>query len=281
MIPVSVIVMTRNEALNIVPCLEALSRFDQIFVVDSDSDDGTPEISAGLGATVVSFQWNGKYPKKKQWCLENLPFRNRWVLYCDADERVTPELADEIGLLMSSGPELAGYFILGQPEFAGKRHRYGSWNRKLALLDHYRACFPAFPDLDIATMWEVEGHYQPELQGPVGQLAGQLKYPMIHEEAASLHAWFDRHNRYSDWEAALLRDGRHSDLSSREKGLRRLLKRVFAGLPGRPLAAFLHSYLLRLGFLDGMPGFDRATARAFYYWQIGVKLRAHRRGPSR
>ena len=104
MIPVSVVVMTRNEAQNIGPCLEALSRFDQVFVVDSGSGDGTAEIAAGLGATVVPFQWNGAYPKKKQWCLENLPFRHVWVLYCDADERITPQLGDEIALLMSSEP---------------------------------------------------------------------------------------------------------------------------------------------------------------------------------
>jgi glycosyltransferase involved in cell wall biosynthesis len=277
MIPVSVVVMTRNESPNIGPCLKALGRFDQVFVVDSGSGDGTAEIATALGATVVPFQWNGAYPKKKQWCLENLPFRHIWVLYCDADERITPQLADEIALLMSSDPGKAGYFIHGQPVFGGIRHRHGAWNRKLALLNRRRAFFPAFPDLDIDTMWEVEGHYQPELQGP----AGQLTNPMIHEEATSLHGWFDRHNRYSDWEAALLADKRHKHLSRRERGFRRLLKRIFAGLPGRPAAAFLHSYILRRGFLDGMPGLDRAMARAFYYWQIGVKLRAHRRGPSR
>jgi glycosyltransferase involved in cell wall biosynthesis len=281
MIPVSVIVMTLNEAANIGPCLEALSRFDQVFVVDSGSGDGTAGIAAGHGAIVVPFQWNGSYPKKKQWCLEHLPFRHDWVLYCDADERVTPELADEIALLMAAGPRtgprLAGYFIFGQPVFGGKRHRHGAWNSKLALLDRQRASFPPFPDLDIDTMWEVEGHYQPDIQGA----AGQLRYPMIHDEATSLHAWFDRHNRYSDWEAALLVDGRHRNLGRREQGLRRHLKRIFGSVPGRPLTAFLHSYLLRLGFLDGMPGLDRALARGFYYWQIGVKVRTHRRGPSR
>ena len=277
MIPVTVVVMTRNEAANIRPCVRALDRFDQVFVVDSGSDDGTAEIAAELGAEVVSFQWNGRYPKKKQWCLDNLPFRHSWVLYCDADERITPELADEIALLMASGPDLAGYFLSGQPVFGGVRHRHGAWNRKLALVDRRRASFRAFPDLDVDTMWEVEGHYQPELQG----LAGSLRHAMIHEEATSLHGWFDRHNRYSDWEAALLSDGRHGQLSHRERSGRRLLKEIFTRMPGRPLAAFLHSYLLRMGFLDGMPGFDRAVARAFYYWQIGVKLRVHKRGPSR
>jgi glycosyltransferase involved in cell wall biosynthesis len=277
MIPVTVVVMTRNEAANIRPCVRALDRFDQVFVVDSGSDDGTAEIAAGLGADVVSFQWNGRYPKKKQWCLDNLALRNSWVLYCDADERITPELADEIASLMVSGTDLAGYFIPGQPVFGGVRHRHGAWNRKLALMDRRRASFPAFPDLNVDTMWEVEGHYQPELQGR----AGSLRHAMIHEEATSLHGWFDRHNRYSDWEAALLFDGRIGQLSHRERGCRKFLKGVFIRMPGRPLAAFLHSYLLRMGFLDGMPGFDRAVARAFYYWQIGVKLRVHKRGPSR
>ncbi|MGF7210287.1 glycosyltransferase involved in cell wall biosynthesis [Skermanella aerolata] len=277
MIPVSAIVMTRNEAANIACCLQTLQRFDQVFVVDSASTDGTREITAKFGATVVPFQWNGCYPKKKQWCLDNLPLRHPWVLYCDADERITSELADEIALAISGEPVVAGYFIRGQPVFGGVRHRHGAWNCKLALIDRRRASFPSYPDLDIDTMWEVEGHYQPVLQGQ----AGLLRHAMIHDEAVSLHGWFDRHNRYSDWEAALLADGRHEQLSRRETGMRRLLKAIFAKLPGRPIAAFLHSYLLRLGLLDGVPGFDRAVARAFYYWQIDVKLRVHRRGPSR
>lgn len=104
-----------------------------------------------------AFQWNGCYPKKKQWCLDNLPLRHPWVLYCDADERITSELADEIALAISGEPVVAGYFIRGQPVFGGVRHRHGAWNRKLALIDRRRASFPSYPDLDIDTMWEVEG----------------------------------------------------------------------------------------------------------------------------
>ena len=99
--------------------------------------------------------------------------------------------------------------------------------------------------------------------------------------AAAVRLHVVTEDRYSDWEAALLFDGRIGQLSHRERGCRKFLKGVFIRMPGRPLAAFLHSYLLRMGFLDGMPGFDRAVARAFYYWQIGVKLRVHKRGPSR
>ncbi|MCV6801114.1 glycosyltransferase, partial [Achromobacter ruhlandii] len=95
-IPVSVVVMTKNEERNIAKCLKALAEFDEVFVVDSNSTDATCAMAAALGAKVSNFNWNGKYPKKKQWCLEQLPFTHPVVLYVDADEEMTPELAAEI-----------------------------------------------------------------------------------------------------------------------------------------------------------------------------------------
>jgi glycosyltransferase involved in cell wall biosynthesis len=274
-IPVSVVVMTRDEAANIGACLASVSRFAEIFVVDSGSRDGTAAIAKSMGARVVDFRWDGKYPKKKQWCLDALPFSHDWVLYLDADERVTAALAGEIAGLMAAGPAASGYHIPGRPVFAGRPLRFGAWNSKIALLDRRRASFPPVPDLDVASMWEVEGHYQPSLAGA----AGRLRHPVIHHDAKPPYAWFERHNRYSDWEAALMTDGRLESIAVREKGARRLLKRIFVRLPARPLAVFLHSYVLRLGFLDGLDGLDHAIARAFYYWQIAVKVRARRRGP--
>ncbi|MBP2296722.1 glycosyltransferase family 2 protein [Azospirillum rugosum] len=269
MIPVSVVVMTRNEAANLPHCLPALGRFAQVFVVDSGSSDGTVSIARSLGATVVPFRWNGRYPKKKQWCLDHLPFRHDWVLFVDADERLDETLVAEIARLMEDGPRHAGYFIDGRPVFLGQRLRFGAGNRKLALLDRRRARFPEVPDLDVAAMWEVEGHYQPEIAGSVGR----LRHAMEHADEKPLSAWFDRHNRYSDWEAALRADGRMAALIGKETGLRRWLKRVLHRAPGRPMLVFLHAYLLRLGFLDGRAGLHHALARAFYYWQVGVKMR--------
>ena len=69
MVPVSVIVMTKNEELNIRKCLASLAKFNEVFVVDSHSEDKTVEIATELGAKIVEFQWNGRYPKKKQWCF--------------------------------------------------------------------------------------------------------------------------------------------------------------------------------------------------------------------
>ncbi|MCW2236938.1 glycosyltransferase family 2 protein [Azospirillum canadense] len=269
MIPVSVVVMTRNEAANLPHCLPALERFAQVFVVDSGSTDGTVVIAQSFGAMVVPFRWDGRYPKKKQWCLDHLPLSHDWVLVVDADERLGEPLVAEIARLMADGPRHAAYFIDGRPVFLGRRLRFGAGNRKLALLDRRRARFPEVPDLDVAAMWEVEGHYQPDVAGSVGR----LRHTLDHADDKPLSAWFDRHNRYSDWEAALRADSRMAALIGRETGLRRWLKRALHRAPGRPLLVFLHAYLLRLGFLDGRAGLDHALARAFYYWQVGVKTR--------
>lgn len=272
MIPVSIIVMTRNESVNLPACLESVRRFREVFVVDSGSTDGTPEIAVALGAVVVPFSWDGGYPKKKQWCLDRLPFAGDWVMYLDADERLTPALEEEIAALMRVGPHKSGYFVTGVPVFLGRRLRFGVANRKLILLNRHHACFPVVPDLDVATMWEVEGHYQPVVDGAIGK----LRQALLHEDRKPPSAWFDRHNRYSDWEAALREDGRLTDLAGQERGLRRLLKGILIRMPVRPLIVFLHAYVLMLGFLDGRAGLHHAMARAFYHWQIDVKRLACR-----
>lgn len=280
MIPVSVVVMTKNEAANLRSCLESLVRFAECFVVDSGSDDGTPDIARMLGARLVRFRWDGRYPRKKQWCLDNLPFTHHWVLFVDADERPTAALVEEIARLVDGVPAHAAYWVDGRPVLHGQALRFGCWNRKLALLDRRHARFPVQSDLDVASMWEVEGHYQPSVDGTTGR----LRHPMLHHDVKPPAAWFDRHNRYSDWEAALRSDGRMDRLIDGEPRAgrlvdRRMLKRLFQHLPARPLWAFLHAYILRFGLLDGRAGLDHALSRAFYYWQVGYKMRASAPGP--
>src|SRR5271157_5190970 len=101
--PVSVIVPVKNEAENLKRCLPALAWADEVFVVDSQSTDETQRVAERLGARVVQFHFNGRYPKKKNWALDSLPLRNEWVLIVDADEVVVPELAEEIGRRTASG----------------------------------------------------------------------------------------------------------------------------------------------------------------------------------
>lgn len=269
MIPVSVIIMTKNEEKNIGKCLDSVHRFGQIFVVDSNSEDRTREIAAEKGASVVPFTWNGKYPKKKQWCLVNLPFRYDWVLYVDADEEVYPELAEEINGIMQNGPGHDGYFVKFDYVFLRKVLRHGHHVYKLVLFHRKKGSFLDYDDLDAANMWEVEGHYQPHIDG----VTAVLRNRMLHDDHDSLFHYFARHNRYSDWEAVLRQKGKIVNRGESQPGLRMTMKLMFDRMPLKGLVSFLHSYVFKLGFLDGPAGFHFALARAFYYWQIGVKSR--------
>src|SRR4051794_700319 len=109
-VPVSVIVPVKDEAENLRRCLPALEWADEVFVVDSQSTDATAAVALELGARVVQFHFNGCFPKKKNWALENLPFRNEWVLIVDADEVVVPELAEEIGRRIATA-EADGFYL--------------------------------------------------------------------------------------------------------------------------------------------------------------------------
>src|SRR5271154_4544010 len=95
-LPMSVIVPARNEAGNLPRCLESLRGVGEIYVIDSQSTDDTAEIARSFGATVVQFHYAGGWPKKRQWAMDTLPFAYDWVLLLDADEALTPELADEV-----------------------------------------------------------------------------------------------------------------------------------------------------------------------------------------
>lgn len=268
-IPVSVIVMTKDEELNIAKCLRSVDAFDEVVVVDSASQDRTCAIAASMGAHVLPFRWNGEYPKKKQWCLENVTFKHDWVLYVDADEEVPAQLTEEIRALMQRGPSRDGYFVGYDYVFLGRVLRHGHRVFKLALFDRHRGRFLPRDDLDMANRFEVEGHYQPRIDGRVGA----LRCRMIHNDEETLYHFFDRHNRYSDWEALLRTRGTLLGHGESELGGRRAAKRLFAAAPFKGLIAFLHSFVLRGGFRDGAAGFHFALARAFYYWQIAIKGR--------
>jgi len=267
-IPVSVVIITKNEEANIRTCLAELDRFAEVFVVDSNSSDATPAIAASMGARVVPFTWNGRYPKKKQWSLENLPFGHDWVLWVDADEQLSPEVVAEIATIMQEGPKATGYFLRLDNSFLGKRLRHGIENFKLVMFDRRKSRWPDYDDLDLPTKMEIELHFQPIVEGPIAALRNRA----LHADFKDLHHFLDRLNRYSDWEAVVRSKG-YIATGESQFASRALLKRIFHHMPGKPLAVFLYSYVYKLGFLDGRAGFAFAASRFWYYWQIGMKMR--------
>ncbi len=262
-IPISVIIITQNEELSLPDCMGSLERFCEVYVVDSASTDRTLEIAAQGGATPVSFTWNGQYPKKKQWALDTLPLLSDWVLFMDADERVSPALAQEMADFVAEGRGVAMDVRLHYM-FLGRELKHGHQVMKRILMNRTKCFFPPVDDLAVNNMWEVEGHYQPVCKGAVVLSEAQLD----HVDEDPLYGYFSRHNRYSDWEAYLrvhpsVREGVASARSRQGK--------LFDRIPGKPFVFFVYAYLIRQGFRDGRAGLHYALALSFYYWQIYVK----------
>ncbi len=271
-IPISVLVMTRNEAPRIGHCLAALKGFDEIVVVDSASSDETLALARASRARTESFVWNGQYPKKRQWCLDNLTLKHDWVFLVDADEEVTPALTAEIRVLFESGKLVAGYFVQGLYVREGQVLRFGLHNSKLVLFDRRRVEFPVVDDAGFPGMGEIEGHYQPVLKPSFGKdTIGRLRQPLLHHAYDDPAGWEARHRRYATWEAAM---NAHNAWPTDPVPARQALKRLFRRLPARGAIAFAHSYILKCGFLDGRAGFMLARDRWRYYAMIAKSAAA-------
>ncbi len=262
--PVSVIIPVKNEAENLKRCLPALAWADEVFVVDSQSTDATAEVAAEFGAEVVQFHFNGTYPKKKNWALDHLPFRNEWVMIVDADEVVVPELASEIAVRIARD-EADGFYLNSRYYFLGRHIRHcgysSCWNMRL--FKHRLGRYEKIPDGTGGRAGDNEAHEHVELEGRVMRLANELE----HRAYPTVAVWVEKHNRYAIWEAALADRVIKEPIPRTIGGVQRFkrrLKKIAWRLPMRPLVRFLYAYVVRLGFLDGKPGLYFCSLLAFY-----------------
>ncbi|NBX65541.1 MAG: glycosyltransferase family 2 protein [Proteobacteria bacterium] len=270
MIPVTAIVVTKNEAENLSHCLLPLvGLFARVIVVDSASTDETAEIAKNLGADVIRFQWNGEYPKKRQWCLENIYGLGDWVFFIDADETASPQLLRELRILFARGPGADGYFIRGRYVWMGKKLKFGMTNNKLCLFRKGAFVYPPISDLDIPGMGEIEGHYQP-VPVKVGMRVGQLDHPVIHHNLKGRGDWLRRHERYAAWEAGMIS---RAAFPPDPIPWRETLKQMTRDIWLRPYLVFFYSYIVKGGILDGVAGLDFALHRAGYVRDVLKRLR--------
>lgn len=252
----SVIVPVRNEARNLPRCLESLRGAGEVYVIDSHSTDDTAEIGRCFGARVVQFCYQGGWPKKRQWALDTLPLAYDWILLLDADEALTPELAEEIRQAIRR-PGIDGYYIALGMHFLGRALRYGGARfYKLALFRRGTGQFECRLREQNASMCDMEVHEHVMVSGPTAKLT----HPLLHHNVESLSRYIQKHDEYSNWESRVLlnRDANFETLPASPFGTqaqrRRWLKRKLFGLPGSPFMLFLYRFLVRLGFLDGIPG---------------------------
>jgi glycosyltransferase involved in cell wall biosynthesis len=282
-VPVSILIPIKNEASNLPRCLRSVAWADEIIVVDSQSTDGSQVIAESHGAKVVQFAFNGTWPKKKNWALDNIPFRNEWVFILDADE-VLPAGTDEEfrRIVTDSAHPLNGYWINRRFMFMGQwlRHSYyPNWN--LRLFRHRLGRYERLVQGPTGS-GDNEVHEHIVVQGATGRLVSE----MDHYAFPTVDVFVEKHNRYSNWEARLAFEdalGRNSGtaLQSGAVSWRRRIKTLSRHLPFRPTLRFLYVYVFQRGFLDGRPGYYFAQLHAFYEFLAVAKTHELRRTSNR
>lgn len=295
---VTVVIPVKNEATNLPVCLARLEGFGKVVVVDSGSSDETSSIARDAGAEVLVFEWNGQFPKKRNWVLETYAFSTKWVLFLDADEFVSEAFKAELANVLQ-GTDCVGFWLNYERCFLGKQLRHGDEFNKLAL---FRVGAGAYERIE-ENQWSVldmEIHEHPVLQGEIGEITA----PIEHNEYRGLHHYIAKHNEYASWEAErylqLIKrpegggkrlevgdlkpengEG-HSDsisnLMSQPSGLPALTPRQQAKYKhiAKWWAApvyFIRGYIFKGGFLDGAVGLHFALGKAIYFYQIRLKIR--------
>jgi glycosyltransferase involved in cell wall biosynthesis len=277
-VPLSVLVPVKNEAANLRDCLASVAFADEIVVVDSASTDRTQEIATAAGARVVQFVWNGKFPRKKSWALESIPWRHEWVLIIDADERITPELEREISLAIRRS-DADGFYLNRRFWFLGGwiSHcgYFPSWN--LRLFQHRLGRYERIEIDDDVRSGDNEVHEHVLLNGR----AEYLSAAMEHYAFPDVASFIEKHNRYSTWEAEareqLYQRAGQNTLRARPFGTalerKRWLKKLAMRAPCRPTLRFLYHYIWKQGFRDGYRGWVLCRLLAWYEFVSVVKTR--------
>jgi glycosyltransferase involved in cell wall biosynthesis len=263
---ISILILTHNEEVNLPGCLESVAWSDDVVVFDSFSTDLTVEIARATGTRVVQRKFDN-WAAHQNWAMENIPFKYLWVFYLDADERMTPELREEICQISADLNEDRVAFYCGRKNFF-----MGKW------IKH------AYPPSLLMRFFRPSSVKFERLVNPTAVITGRhgyLKNLFLHYNfSKGIAEWIEKHNNYSSLEALegmkILNSGargRSSLFASDSAERRKALKAFSFRLPCRPLIKFIYLYFVKLGFLDGSPGLTYCVLQSIYEYMIVLKMK--------
>lgn len=281
-VPVTTIILAKDEGVNITRATRSVGWCRQVVVVDSGSTDSTPDLAQAAGAQVLTEPWRG-YSAQREWAMRQPAIAHDWVFFLDADEWVSVDLATEIARritpLASAASERAGdgapaaFSMRRRLVFAGHWIAHCGWytNSWQARLLHRRRC-----------------HFDPKVTygeratvtGPVARLAADL----VDEDQKGIAAWLRKHVDYAELEARR-RAGNGAGLAARLRAARctsrpigRTIAKevIFPLVPAKPVVLFCYMYLLRAGWRDGSAGLVFCFYHAWYELTVGMLHRSPR-----
>ncbi|RZM21479.1 MAG: glycosyltransferase family 2 protein [Pedobacter sp.] len=265
---VSVLILTKNEEQDLPGCLKSVEWCDDVHVFDSLSTDRTCEIAENAGAKITARKFDN-WSAHQNWGLANIPFRHPWVLYIDADERVSEGLRTHaLTAAKADAPESA--FRLRRRDFYGT----GVWLKHAQISPFYLRLFRP-------SKMRYERLVNPVsiVDGLIGDIEGYLDhYPF----SKGVGFWLERHIKYADLEARTIMENRAKQGSFSllkaftatdftEKRFHQ--KEFFYRLPFRPLIKLFYMFFLRRAFLDGRAGCTYAVLQSIYEYFIVLKQR--------
>lgn len=262
---ISIIILTKNEEIDLPACLESVRWSDDVHVLDSGSTDNTIKIAKHFNAKILTNLFES-FGKQRNFALDNIKLKYNWILFLDADEVVTEKFKVEVyKAIINADEDVAGFYCCWKMILEGKWLKncdnFPKWQFRLMYKGKAR-----FID---------SGHGQKE-----GQVVGRIEYikePYLHYGfSKGWYNWFERHNKYSSQEAI----SRSKDcppfinLFSRNRSMRNVaLKSWLSKLPGWPVLRFIHAYIFNLGFFEGTQGFIYCMNMAYYEFLIQIKMR--------
>jgi len=263
---ISVLILTLNEERNIEACLDSISWCDDVVALDSFSADRTATLASARGARVIQREFDN-YAAHRNYGLNEIQYKNKWVLMLDADERVTTALADEMRAAVRDSSAQVGLFLVRRRDhlfgrWIRRSSGYPTWFGRLARVGHVRVERP------------INEEYHTE--GAVLSLQNHLDHFPFNK---GFSEWFRKHDRYSTMEAELRLGSRGQrpparDLLNKDPLRRRKAQKAWAyQLPARPVFMFLGLYVIRGGFLEGRAGLTFCLLRAWYELMIDLKVR--------
>lgn len=272
-VKLTVIIAVKNEIDHIQNCLHPILGWsDQIIIADSTSTDGTKEYALSKDVEYFDFKWNGKWPKKRQYVLDNCNIIGDWILMLDADEFLSDTNKKEIDIKILNN-NYGAYQVPFNIIFLNKKLRFGdSTLYKMALFRNNQAKYMRKTKIDENNL-DMEVH---EHVGYFGELkVGKLKNGVAHHSVHSIYRLLNKYNDYSNWEVNSFLEKTDEIIKSKENiqsSFRSRLKKAFLLWPFSDSIYFAYMFFINLGFLDGIEGYYRAKLQSQQIFKIKLKI---------